>query len=153
MENSRYAHVMKTVLIYLLLAATAACTGGCSEALPSSAAQQPAPSPLIGVWRTKVQFKDGALSDLRDLEFMYSFNTGGTLTQSSNYDGMPPVPPGYGVWRQVGPRRFELKYAYYAPAKFVRHGRKSGWVPSGRGLYRETLELSADLDTYTSQIV
>jgi hypothetical protein len=110
-------------------------------------------TPLVGAWRTKVQFKGGALADLHDLEFMYAFNAGGTLTQSSNYDGTPPVPPGYGVWRQTGSRTFELRYAFYAPAKFVKSGRAAAWVPSGRGLYTETLELSLDGRTYNSRVV
>jgi hypothetical protein len=146
---------MKRSVIYMLLAATtAACSvAGCSKAFSGPAPQAKEPAPLIGAWRTKVQFKNGALSDLHDLEFMYSFNVGGTLTQSSNYDGTPPVPPGYGVWRQTGPQTFELKYAFYAPAKFVKSGRTAAWVPSGRGLYTETLELSADASRYNSRIV
>ena len=38
---------------------------------------------------------------MKDLEFMYVFNVGGTMTASSNYDGAPPVPPAYGVWRRA----------------------------------------------------
>lgn len=146
---------MKTVLIHLLLAATSACTvSACSEAISGSESKAGALAPIQGAWRTKVQFRGGALSDLHDLEFMYSFNAGGTLTQSSNYDGTPPVPPGYGVWRQTGARTFELKYSFYEPAKFIkRRGRAAAWVPGGRGLYTETLELSADGQTYKSRIV
>ncbi len=158
---------MKTPVLFVLVAAVAASADGCSDAVSSAAPQPvtlstlpppPPPSiepsaPLVGSWRTKVQFKEGALSDLHDLEFMYSFNEGGTLTQSSNYDGTPPVPPGYGLWRQTGPRTFELRYAFYAPAKFVKSGRKAAWVPTGRGLYKETMEISADEKSYHSRIV
>jgi hypothetical protein len=145
---------MKSAVICVLLMATATgAISGCSKAFSGPVPQAKAPAPLIGAWRTKVQFKNGSLSDLHDLEFMYSFNAGGTLTQSSNYDGTPPVPPGYGVWRQTGPQTFELKYAFYAPAKFVKSGRTAAWVPSGRGLYTETLQLSADGQKYNSRIV
>ena len=145
---------MKSAAMFLLVAATTLCTGGCSRAFPSSGSESTEPPVLVGAWRTKVQFKGGILSDLHDLEFMYAFNVGGTLTQSSNYDGTPPVPPGYGVWRQTGPRRFELKYAFYAPARFVKAGRRrAAWVPGGRGLYSETLEISPDAKSYTSHIM
>jgi hypothetical protein len=70
-------------------------------------------SDLVGAWRAKIHFKDGAFASIKDLEFMYVFNEGGTITESSNYDGAPPVPPAYGVWRQVGPKQFEAKYTFY----------------------------------------
>jgi hypothetical protein len=144
---------MKSAVLCILVAATVIPVGGCSEAVSSAPPQSADPVPLVGAWRTKVQFSAGALSDLHDLEFMYSFNAGGTLTQSSNYDGTPPVPPGYGLWRQTGPRTFELRYAFYAPAKFVKSGRSAAWVPSGRGLYTETLQMSSDTKSYHSRIV
>ena len=143
---------MNAAVIHLLVVATPLCLGSCSGAFSAPGSESTELPPLTGAWRTRVQFSGGALADLHDLEFMYSFNAGGTLTQSSNYDGTPPVPPAYGVWRQTGARRFELKYAFYAPAKFVKHGRTAAWVPSGRGLYRETLELSPDAKTYSSHI-
>jgi hypothetical protein len=145
---------MKSAVLFIVVAATAMSVDGCSDAVSSAPPpQSTALAPLVGAWRTKVQFSAGAQSDVHDLEFMYSFNAGGTLTQSSNYDGTPPVPPGYGLWRQTGPRTFELRYAFYAPAKFVKSGRSAAWVPSGRGLYRETLEVSADAKSYHSRIV
>jgi hypothetical protein len=158
-ESTHRPRCMKCYVSFVLVAALAMSVEGCSDAVSSAVPQSTTsatgsmPAQLIGAWRTKVQFKDGALSDLHDLEFMYSFNTGGTLTQSSNYDGTPPVPPGYGLWRQTGPRTFELRYAFYAPAKFIKSGRTAAWVPSGRGLYSETLELSPDAGSYTSRIV
>jgi hypothetical protein len=54
---------------------------------------------LIGARRSTIEFETGAFAEITDLEFMYVFNAGGTLTESSNYDGAPPVPPAYGVWR------------------------------------------------------
>ena len=40
---------------------------------------------LAGAWRGKVQFTSGAFAEIKDLEFMYAFNAGGTMTESSNY--------------------------------------------------------------------
>ena len=57
---------------------------------------------LFGAWRGSVQFTTGAFAEVKDLDFMYLFNAGGTMLESSNYDGAPPVPPAYGVWRKVG---------------------------------------------------
>lgn len=57
---------------------------------------EPPPAPpaaLTGAWRASIQFSSGAFSGIKDLEFLYVFNAGGTLTESSNYDGAPPVPP------------------------------------------------------------
>src|SRR5205809_392830 len=68
---------------------------------------------LIGAWSGSVQFTTGAFATTKDLEFMYVFNAGGTMTESSNYDGAPPVPPAYGIWREVGERRYEAKYNYF----------------------------------------
>src|SRR6185503_17373351 len=92
---------------------------------------------LVGAWRSQVLFSGGALAGMKDLEFMYVFNAGGTLTESSNYDGAPPVPPAYGVWRKVGPRRFEARYVFYstrAPETFADIAKGGGWPPSGRGV-------------------
>jgi hypothetical protein len=61
---------------------------------------------LMGEWRAKLQFTSGAFAAVKDLEFMYVFNQGGTMTESSNYDASPPVPPAYGIWRKVGAREF-----------------------------------------------
>ena len=68
---------------------------------------------LVGQWRARLDFQDGDFAAVDDLEFMYSFNAGGTLTESSNYDAAPPVPPAYGIWRRTGPDRFEAKYEFY----------------------------------------
>ena len=47
---------------------------------------------IVGAWKGKVQFKSGAFAEVKDLEFMYVFNAGGT----------PPVPPAYGIWKKTG---------------------------------------------------
>ena len=118
-------------------------------------ADQPVePAPLVGAWRSSLQFETGAFAVIKDLEFMYVFNAGGTVTESSNYDGAPPVPPAYGVWRPVGPREFEVKYEYFAtspsPPEMFKSG--GGWLPSGRGVFTERITLSADGQTFTSTI-
>ena len=78
---------------------------------------------------------------------MYVFNAGGTMTESSNYDGAPPVPPAYGVWRKVGSRQYELKYAFYvtkAPATFDDIAKGGGWSPAGMGVFTEKITLADD---------
>ena len=122
---------------------------GCA---PKPAAPPPA---LIGAWRSKVQFDSGALAAVKDLEFMFVFNAGGTLTESSNYDGMPPVPPAYGEWRQTGPDTYEAKYLFFTtrpPADVKALATGGGWSPSGHGQLIEKFRLAADHNSYTSDI-
>jgi hypothetical protein len=110
---------------------------------------------LAGEWRAQLQFKSGAFAPIKDLEFMYVFNQGGTLTESSNYDASPPVPPAYGIWRKVGAREFEAKYEFYvtkAPAAFEEISKGGGWAPAGRGIFVERITLSADGKSFTSKI-
>ena len=133
---------MNKVFAILLLAA------GC-------AAERPAPpAALVGAWRSSLQFSTGAFASIKDLEFMYVFNAGGTLTESSNYDGAPPVPPAYGVWREVGPNEFEAKYEFYVTAPSPPEAFKTGagWLPSGRGVFTERITIAADSQSFTSTI-
>ena len=109
---------------------------------------------LAGQWRSQVQFESGAFASIKDLEFLYVFNTGGTMTESSNYDAAPPVPPAYGIWRKTGVNQFEAKYEFYitaAPGK--KDALTDGWLPAGRGVLSETITLSADGNSFTSSIV
>lgn len=119
-----------------------------------AATTQIAPEPLVGAWRSSLQFETGAFAAIKDLEFMYVFNAGGTLTESSNYDAAPPVPPAYGVWREVGPNEFEAKYEYYAtaPSGQADFLKGAGWLPSGRGVFTERIKLAADAQSFTSTI-
>ncbi len=113
------------------------------------------PSPLIGAWRSKLQFTSGAFASIKNLEFMYVFNAGGTLTESSNYDGAPPVPPAYGVWRQRSPQEFEAKYAFYItqpPKRFADITGGAGWLPIGHGVFTERIRLSADGQSFESSM-
>jgi hypothetical protein len=110
---------------------------------------------LIGAWRSQIRFGSGAFAQVKELEFMYVFNAGGTLTESSNYDGAPPVPPAYGTWHRRGPHRFEAKYAFYAtraPATFDAIASGGGWLPAGRGELTEVITLADDGRSYSSTI-
>ena len=110
--------------------------------------------PLVGAWRSAIAFETGAFAEIKDLEFMYVFNAGGTLTESSNYDGAPPVPPAYGVWRKVGPNVFEARFEFYstAPAQADAFAKGAGWLPSGRGVFTERIEVSSDGRNFTSTL-
>jgi hypothetical protein len=110
---------------------------------------------LAGSWRAKVQFKSGMLADWKNLEFMYAFNQGGTMTESSNYDGSPPGPPAYGVWRTTGSRQFEARYEVFLtksakPLEEIAKG--GGWLPDGYGILSEKITLSADGKSFKSII-
>jgi len=126
---------------------------GHPHARPLAAAT--APADLVGQWRAKLQFSSGAFAPIKDLEFMYVFNQGGTMTESSNYDESPPVPPAYGIWRKVGSGEFEAKYEFYvtiAPAAFDEIVKGGGWGPVGRGVFVERITLSRDGRSFTSRI-
>ncbi|MCK7527127.1 MAG: hypothetical protein MZV64_60720 [Ignavibacteriales bacterium] len=58
---------------------------------------------LVGAWKGKVQFRTGMFAEVKDFEFMWVFNNGGTMTESSNYDAVPPTPPC--VWNMEEDRR------------------------------------------------
>jgi len=110
---------------------------------------------LAGAWQGKVQFTTGAFADTKDLEFMYAFNPGGSMTESSNYDAAPPVPPAYGVWKKVGARNYEAKYHFYqskavsSADELVKGG---GWAPDGYGTLLQKITLSADGNSFESRI-
>ncbi|HJW45440.1 MAG TPA: hypothetical protein VJ484_03020 [Lysobacter sp.] len=138
-------------LVALWLAATSLMGTGCAHVSQEMAANEA----LVGAWKSQVQFKSGAFASIQDLEFMYVFNAGGTLTESSNYDGVPPVPPAYGIWRRIGPNRFEARYEFYAtkpPARLEELTTGGGWQPAGRGVFIERIEMAPDSQSYTSTI-
>jgi hypothetical protein len=125
-----------------------------SQPKPPAASDTTSPD-LQGEWRAQLQFTSGAFATIKDLEFMYVFNSGGTMTESSNYDAAPPVPPAYGIWRNVGPKQFEAKYEFYvtkAPAAFEEITKGGGWGPAGRGIFVERITLSDDGKSFTSKI-
>jgi hypothetical protein len=119
---------------------------GCVSA-PGSA---PAPT-LVGAWRSGVQFGDGVLAPVKNLEFLYVYNSGGTMTESSNYDATPPVPPAYGEWRRTGAGRFESKYTFFTtspPPEVKSLATGGGWLPAGSGVLTEKITLAADGRAY-----
>lgn len=129
--------------------------GGCRQQPAPSATAGTDTTDLLGEWRAKLQFTSGAFAAVKDLEFMYVFNQGGTMTESSNYDASPPVPPAYGIWRKVGPREFEAKYEFYVtkpPTAFAEIAKAGGWGPAGRGVFQERITLSEDGNSFTSKI-
>ncbi|RFC41880.1 MAG: hypothetical protein DUW69_002520 [Verrucomicrobia bacterium] len=110
---------------------------------------------LVGAWRGKVQFKTGAFAAVTDLDFLYVFNAGGTMTESSNYDAMPPVTPAYGVWKKTGPRQYEAKYVYYwtkPPAALDEITKGGGWSPGGHGVLSQKITVSEDGNTFDSTL-
>lgn len=139
MTFSRTGKRRFTPLIFSALIALPAC---------SPAASRPVPAPgdsLIGAWRSNIQFSSGPFASIKDLQFLYVFNAGGTLTESSNYDGAPPVPPAYGVWRQVAPNKLEARYVFFntkPPARFDDIKGGGGWTPAGHGVFTEHIEVS-----------
>jgi hypothetical protein len=128
---------------------------GCGEWTSSGARKDTASDAVVGAWRAKVQFKSGMLADWKGLEFMYAFNAGGTMTESSNYDAAPPGPPAYGVWRNTGPRQFEARYEVFltkSPHPLEEIAKGGGWLPDGHGVLHEKISLAEDGKSYTSVI-
>jgi hypothetical protein len=146
---------VKTLIRSILGAFVA--VGILSASAPSVSAPQDAKEAdaIVGAWRSQIHFSSGAFASMKDLEFMYVFNQGGTMTESSNYDAAPPVPPAYGIWKATGARQFELKYVFYvtrAPTKLEEITSGGGWMPAGYGEFTERVTLSQDGKTFTSSM-
>lgn len=138
-----------------VLAIALCCASGCSASISSGRHGGHEESDLTGAWRSKIRFSSGAFASIEDLEFLYVFNEGGTMTESSNYDGAPPVAPAYGVWRKSGSRQYEARYTFFAtkpPGSWDEIENGSGWLPSGSGTFMEIITLSDDRKTFTSRI-
>ena len=123
---------------------------GCTSAPEHASAPE-----LVGAWRGSVRFDGGMLAPVHDLEFLYVFNAGGTLTESSNYDGVPPVPPAYGEWRETAPGRFEARYTFFTtrpPTDLKTLTGGGGWLPAGSGVLTEKITLAADGRSYDSSM-
>ncbi len=141
----------------LIASVTVVIALGCKQTPPAEPVQSQArtDSDLVGQWRAKLQFKSGAFASIQDLEFMYVFNNGGTMTESSNYDVAPPVPPAYGIWRKTGEREFEAKYEFFltkSPTDLSLISQGGGWLPIGRGVLTEKIKLSDNGDSFTSSV-
>ena len=110
---------------------------------------------FIGAWKGKVQFRTGEFAQVKDLEFMRVFNSGGTMTESSNYDGVPVVPPAYGMWKKTGDKQYEARYEFYftkIPASYEVVKKGGGFPPAGYGILIEKITLSDDGKSYKSTI-
>jgi len=110
---------------------------------------------IVGAWKGKVQFKTGAFAAIKNWEFMWVFNEGGTMTESSNYDGVPPTPPAYGIWKKTGEKQYEARYEFYLthiPATYEDVVKEGGFSPVGYGVLYEKIILSADGKSYSSSI-
>ena len=143
----------------LLLAIALIAAGVAAAAWPFSETPAAGDETLVGAWRGKVQFTSGPFASVKDLEFMYAFNQGGTMTESSNYDGAPPVPPAYGVWRKVKPWQYEARYSFFLtkpPQAFEDLAKGGGWAPAAtacspnRSRWRRTASRSAPRSNSTS---
>ena len=138
----------------MLVLSAALIVAGCRNApTPSVSTNQNA---LVGAWRSKITFRTGSLAEMKGLEFLYAYNTGGTMTESSNYDEAEnSSPPAYGVWKQTSPRTFETKYVFYTTqAAGPGDGTKGNrdWWPAGHGVLTEIITLAEDSQRYTSTI-
>lgn len=117
--------------------------------------ENPRADDLAGAWKGKVQFKTGAFAGVKNLEFMWVFNDGGTMNESSNYDGAPPVPPAYGIWRNTGDKQYEARYEFYwtkIPESTEEIIKSGGFTPGGYGVLSEIIILSEDGQSYSSTI-
>lgn len=155
-EISDRTQMKHIVLLTLLALSVVLIFTGCRNDPSSQTGAATDSSMLVGAWRSKIVFRSGALAEMKDLEFLYSYNAGGTMTESSNYDeAANSSPPAYGVWKQTGARRFETKYVFYttkAPDPGAGAPNSSDWWPSGHGVLTETIALSDDGKTYVSTI-
>jgi len=146
---------MRKQTITLLILSAGLLVAGYATTSSSRAHNDFEDDQLVGAWHGKVQFRSGGFSAVKDLEFLYVFNTDGTMNESSNYDASPPVPPAYGVWRRVQPRQYEAKYVFFsmkAPKGFEEIANGGGWSPGGSGVLVETITLSEDGNTFNSTI-
>ena len=129
---------------------------GCGNGQSSRMSVSAGRGTLVGAWRSKIVFRGGPLAGMKDLEFLYAYDAGGTMTESSNYDeAANSSPPAYGIWKQIDPRTFETKYLFYTtkapgPGDGAPDGRD--WWPSGHGVLTETITLSGDGQTYKSTV-
>jgi len=146
---------MKKPTIYVLMLTLGFLAVAYAATSVSLAGESSPGKSLAGVWHGKVQFSSGAFSVVKDLETQYAFHADGTMNESSNYDGAPPVPPAYGIWRKIKPRQYEAKYEFFAtqaPQSFddIRNG--GGWLPAGKGVIIETITLSDDGNSFDSTV-
>jgi hypothetical protein len=155
-EDIELRKFMKHAKMFLaLIAAAGLMMSACNESADEKTQISGSNPALAGVWKASIQFSTGAFAPVKDLEFMYAFHQDGTMTESSNYDAAPPVPPAYGVWKQTDARIFEAHYEFFmtaAPDSAARASGIDGWVPAGRGILTETITLSEDGNSFSSNL-
>lgn len=140
----------------ILMLSAALIVAGCGNPPPPKASISADPNALVGAWRSTITFRSGPLAEMKGLEFLYAYNAGGTMTESSNYDEAEnSSPPAYGVWKQTSARTFETKYLFYTtqaagPGEGTKGNRD--WWPAGHGVLTEIITLADDGRTYTSTI-
>ena len=138
-------YLLSTVLLVFLSIVSVFCGGNKNSQTDN----------IVGAWKGKVQFKSGAFAEVKDLEFMYVFNSGGTMTESSNYDGTPPAPPAYGIWKKTRENKYEAKYEFYTtnpPSSFEDIKSSGGFSPAGYGVIIEEIILNDDGNSYSSVV-
>jgi hypothetical protein len=146
---------MKRQIAFMFALSVLLLAAGCDKTTSSRTQRDSANDGLVGAWRGNVQFKSGTLAEWKGLQFMYTFNVGGTMTESSNYDGAPPGPPAYGVWRNTGERQFEARYEVFltkSPNPIEEIAKGGGWLPDGHGVLFEKIILSDDGKSFKSLI-
>ncbi len=144
---------MKRQMIMLAICAAALVVGLCSSFIRADTGKT---DDVTGAWRAKIQIMSGVYAEVKDLEFMYAFNAGGTMTESSNYDAAPPGPPAYGIWQKTGARQYEAKYmVWQTTADSIQNeiAKGGGWVPDGYGVLTEKMTLSQDGNSFESSLV
>jgi len=144
-KQPAYFSIILTVMSVVLLLFTFSCTKR-SESRTEN---------LVGAWKGKVQFTTGAFAEIKDFEFMWVFNSGGTMTESSNYDGVPPTPPAYGIWKKTGEKEYETHYEFYwnkVPDTYEELIKAGGFPNAGYGVLSEKIILSEDGKSYGSTI-
>ena len=149
-SNSNQTFLLSSLMLFVTLLFTS-----CRLQSDDSNRTDLSPS-LAGAWKEKLQFQTGAFAEIKDLEFMYVFNAGGTMTESSNYDAAPPVPPAYGIWKHVDGNEYEAKYEFYItriPSPAESKSSSGGWLPGGHGVLKEKITLSPDGNSFTSTIL
>lgn len=117
--------------------------------------KNPQTEEIVGAWKGNVQFTTGVYSEIKNFEFMWVFNSGGTMTESSNYDGVPPTPPAYGIWKSIGDKQYEARYEFYwnkVPASYEELAKTSGFPNVGYGVLSEKITLSENGKSYSSKI-
>ena len=135
---------MRRLLPLALAGILSACTAQAPGGPEPASRVDLRPPDLFGAWRSSIDVKSGAFAAAKGLEFMYVFHADHTLTESSNYDAAPPVPPAYGIWLNQGAGRIEARYEFFTTARSTADDARAavGWLPSGRGVITEVIDFN-----------